>query len=108
MVVIFPEQAKAPVELVIVQPVEAEPPPIKMSPEELLFKFNTPLVPASMDKLLELVEPRVGLVPVKEIFPPIETKPVPVVIGRLLVVLSDRVPADSSMVVPEAKLMVVP
>lgn len=40
-------QARAPVELVTVQPVEPTPPPIRMLPVEVLFKFKAPVAPPS-------------------------------------------------------------
>jgi hypothetical protein len=49
-------QAKAPVEFVIVHPVDPDPPPIKMLPVELLLIFNTPVDPPSRDSALAPVE----------------------------------------------------
>ena len=47
---IAPEQVRAPVALVIVQPVEPDPPPIKISPVELLLRFKAPEAPPSRVK----------------------------------------------------------
>ena len=41
-----PAQAKAPVELVMVQPVEPDPPPIRMSPVEVAPILTAPVVEA--------------------------------------------------------------
>ena len=66
-VVMAPAQAKAPVEFVIVQPVLAEPPPIRMSPVPVLLRFRAPVPLASIDKamlVLSPVEAMAGPVPV--------------------------------------------
>ena len=52
-------QAKAPVELVRVHPVLAEPPPKRMFPVEVLFKFKAPEDPASRVSVLVVAEERV-------------------------------------------------
>ena len=45
-----PAQAKAPVELVMVQPVEADPPPMRISPVAVLLRLRAPVPLASIDK----------------------------------------------------------
>lgn len=47
MLVIAPEQVKLPVEFATVHPVEPEPPPIRISPVEVLLRFKTPEAPPS-------------------------------------------------------------
>ena len=49
-------QAKAPVEFVIVHPVEADPPPIRISPVEVPFRFSAPDAPPSIFIALAPVE----------------------------------------------------
>ncbi len=60
--VIAPAQVRAPVEFVIVQPVELEPPPIKMSPVEVLLRFRAPVPLASMDKAMLVLSPVLAMV----------------------------------------------
>ena len=48
--VALPAQAKLPVALVIVQPVDADPPPMRISPVPVLFKLRAAVLLISMDK----------------------------------------------------------
>ena len=57
--VMLPVQARSPVALVTVQPVEDDPPPTKISPVPVLFRFNAPVPLASIEKAI-LVSPPVA------------------------------------------------
>ena len=73
--VIPAEQEKAPVELVMVQPVDPDPPPMRMSPVPVLLRFRAPVPLASMERATLAS-------------PPVAAKVTPLPVAALAIVIS--------------------
>lgn len=59
---IVPVQAKLPLELVTVQPVDPDPPPMRISPVPVLFKFKASAPLASIERAISVSDPVAAMV----------------------------------------------